>query len=59
MNGSSHGALGPYWGEKLTKQQLVSKQLSKRGGVIYVTPHHDRVTIAGEAVQVLQGELSI
>lgn len=59
VNGSSHGALGPYWGEKLTKQQLVSKQLSKRGGVIYVTPHHDRVTIAGEAVQVLQGELSI
>jgi len=59
VNGSSHGALGPYWCEKLLKQQLVSKQLSKRGGVIYVTPHHNKVLIAGAAVTVLQGELNI
>jgi len=40
------------------KQQLVSKQLSKRGGVIYVAPHHNKVLIAGAAVTALQGELN-
>lgn len=59
VNGSSHGALGPYWCEKLLKNQLVSKQLSKRGGILYVTPQRETVAIAGSAVLVLNGRLSI
>lgn len=59
VNGSTHGALGPYWCEKLSKESIVSKQLSKRGGLLYVTPKIKDVAIAGSAVQVLSGELLI
>ncbi|WP_155591052.1 PhzF family phenazine biosynthesis protein [Lysinibacillus cavernae] len=59
VNGSSHGALGPYWSQKLSKHQLVSKQLSKRGGIVYVTPKHETVEIAGSAILVLNGKLSV
>ncbi|EON70191.1 PhzF family phenazine biosynthesis protein [Lysinibacillus sphaericus] len=59
VNGSSHGALGPYWCEKLSKERIVSKQLSKRGGVLFVTPKVNDVAIAGPAVQILRGELLI
>ncbi|MGN4125356.1 PhzF family phenazine biosynthesis protein [Lysinibacillus sphaericus] len=59
VNGSSHGALGPYWCEKLSKERIVSKQLSKRGGVLFVTPKVNDVVIAGPAVQILRGELLI
>jgi PhzF family phenazine biosynthesis protein len=59
VNGSTHGALGPYWCEKLSKESIVSKQLSKRGGLLYVTPKIKDVAIAGSAVRVLSGEILI
>ena len=59
VNGSTHGALGPYWCEKLSKERIVSKQLSKRGGLLYVTPKIKDVAIAGSAVRILSGELVI
>lgn len=59
VNGSTHGALGPYWCEKLSKESIVSKQLSKRGGLIYVTPKEKDVAIAGPAVLTLWGEILI
>ena len=59
VNGSTHGALGPYWCAKLSKESIVSKQLSKRGGLLYVTPKIKDVAIAGSAVQVLSGEIII
>ena len=59
VNGSTHGALGPYWCEKLSKESIVSKQLSKRGGILYVTPKVKDVAIAGPAVRTLWGEILI
>lgn len=59
VNGSTHGALGPYWCAKLSKETIVSQQLSKRGGLLYVTPKIKDVAIAGSAVQVLSGEIII
>lgn len=59
VNGSTHGALGPYWCEKLSIESIVSKQLSKRGGLLYVTPKEKDVAIAGTAVRTLWGELLI
>lgn len=59
VNGSTHGALGPYWCKKLSKESIVSKQLSKRGGLLYVTPKVNDVAIAGSAVLILEGEILI
>lgn len=56
--GSAHCCLGPYWGERLGKTDLVAYQASPRGGVVRVGLRGDRVTLAGQAVTVLRGELA-
>src|SRR5437763_11821493 len=55
--GSSHCALAPYWREKLSKDQMLAHQISKRGGIIRVTVKGDRVLLGGKAVTVLRGNL--
>lgn len=55
--GSAHCCLGPYWGEKLRKSEMVAYQASARGGVIRVGLRGDRVRLGGQAVTVLKGEL--
>lgn len=59
VTGSAHCALGPYWREKLGKDQLIARQLSARGGVVRVSTAQDRVLIGGRAVTVLRAELLI
>jgi PhzF family phenazine biosynthesis protein len=58
VTGSSHCSLGPYWAGKLGKKELVGLQVSRRGGVVKVRVADDRVTLAGQAVTVLRGELT-
>ena len=36
---------------------MIAKQLSKRGGVIYCSYLGDRVTMGGEAITYMHGEL--
>lgn len=55
--GSAHCCLGPYWGEKLGKTELVGHQRSCRGGVVRVRLEGPRVALIGRAVTVLRGEL--
>ena len=55
--GSAHCALGPYWGERLGKGEVVGRQLSVRGGTICVRLAGERVAILGRAVTVLRGQL--
>lgn len=55
--GSAHCCLGPYWGEKLGKTELVGHQRSRRGGVVRVRMDGPRVALIGRAVTVLRGEL--
>jgi PhzF family phenazine biosynthesis protein len=55
--GSAHCCLGPYWGEKLGKSELVGHQRSRRGGVVRVRVEGPRVVLIGRAVTVLRGEL--
>ena len=43
----------------LNKQNMIAKQLSKRGGVIHCSYLGDRVTIGGEAITYMHGELLI
>lgn len=55
--GSAHCCLGPYWGERLGKTELLASVVSPRGGVLRVGLRGDRVRLGGQAVTVLRGEL--
>jgi PhzF family phenazine biosynthesis protein len=55
--GSAHCCLGPFWGERLGKTDMLAYQASPRGGVLRVGLRGDRVKLAGQAVTVLRGEL--
>jgi PhzF family phenazine biosynthesis protein len=55
--GSAHCCLGPFWGQRLGKTDLVGYQASPRGGVVRVGLRGARVVLGGQAVTVLRGEL--
>jgi PhzF family phenazine biosynthesis protein len=55
--GSAHCCLGPYWAEKLGRNELSGHQVSCRGGVVKVRVEGARVVLIGQAVTVLRGEL--
>jgi PhzF family phenazine biosynthesis protein len=57
VTGSAHCALGPFWGERLGKTELVGLQVSERRGIVGVRLEGDRVILGGRAVTVLKGEL--
>jgi PhzF family phenazine biosynthesis protein len=57
VTGSAHCCLGPYWAARLGKDELTGHQVSARGGVVRVAPRGGRVTLRGQAVRVLKGEL--
>jgi PhzF family phenazine biosynthesis protein len=59
VTGSAHSQLIPFWGEKLNKKKMHAKQLSKRGGELWVEYNGDRVSIAGECAFYMKGELDI
>lgn len=59
VTGSAHTNLIPFWAEKLSKNQLIAKQLSKRGGTVYCEYLGNRVLIKGKAVTYLKGEIVI
>ncbi|WP_028402061.1 PhzF family phenazine biosynthesis protein [Ectobacillus panaciterrae] len=48
--GSAHCNFIPFWGKHLSKDTMVARQLSKRGGTLYCKLAGDRVTIGGSAV---------
>jgi PhzF family phenazine biosynthesis protein len=58
VTGSAHCCLGPFWAERLGKPVVVGYQASARGGTVRVRPRGDRVTLSGQAVTVMIGELS-
>lgn len=57
VTGSAHCCLGPFWGKRLGKKELVGFQASPRGGVVKVRLEGERVVLGGKAVTVLAGEL--
>jgi PhzF family phenazine biosynthesis protein len=59
VTGSAHCCLGPYWKQRLGKNEFVAYQASPRGGVVYVRVDGKRVYLGGEAVTVLRGELML
>jgi len=59
VTGSSHCTLIPYWAERLGKNRLNARQLSRRGGALSCALDGDRVTIAGRALPYLEGMITI
>jgi PhzF family phenazine biosynthesis protein len=57
--GSIHCALTPYWSERLRRNVVHSRQLSKRGSELHCELKGNRVEIAGRAVKYLEGWIEI
>ncbi|WP_332634442.1 PhzF family phenazine biosynthesis protein [Halalkalibacter flavus] len=57
VTGSAHCCLGPYWQEKLNKNEFLAYQASKRGGILKIKLHNDRVFLLGQAITILRSEL--
>lgn len=59
VTGSAHCELAPYWSERLGKNNLTAQQLSKRRGIVGCEVIGDRVVLKGDAVDYLQGKITI
>ncbi|HEY2720596.1 MAG TPA: PhzF family phenazine biosynthesis protein [Chitinophagaceae bacterium] len=59
VTGSAHSQLIPFWSEKLNKATMHAKQLSKRGGELWVDHKGDRVNMAGQCAFFMQAEIEI
>lgn len=59
VTGSAHTALGPFWGPRLGKTEMIAHQASPRGGVVKVRLNGDRVVLGGQAVTVMQAALLV
>ena len=59
VTGSAHCVLIPYWSSRLDKHRLVAQQLSSRGGELLCEMRGDRVSIGGNTVEYLSGEITI
>lgn len=60
VTGSSHCTLGPYWSGLLGRRELRARQLSPRGGELWLEVPEDgeRVLVGGQAVLYLAGVVS-
>jgi PhzF family phenazine biosynthesis protein len=59
VTGSAHCCLGPYWGARLGKSELLARQVSARGGTVRVRLAGERVRLCGQAVTVARGALLV
>lgn len=57
VTGSAHTTMAPYWAERLGKDALEARQISRRGGRVRCTVKGDRVMLAGRAVTYLEGSI--
>jgi len=55
VTGSAHCVLTPFWAKRLGKAALVARQVSARGGLLWVEHAGDRVLIAGQVVPYVDG----
>lgn len=59
VTGSAHSQLIPFWSEKLGKNKMEARQLSKRGGHLWVEQKGGRVKMGGQCVFYMKGEIKI
>jgi PhzF family phenazine biosynthesis protein len=59
VTGSAHCVLTPFWAKRLGKAEMVARQLSPRGGTLYVAEAGTRVRIGGTVVPYVQGHICL
>jgi len=59
VTGSAHSQLIPFWSGKLGQKKMVAKQLSRRGGTVYCEQRGERVTMGGQCIFYMKGEIHI
>ncbi|MFS1436850.1 PhzF family phenazine biosynthesis protein [Shewanella sp. 10N.286.48.A6] len=59
VTGSIHAGLAPYWAGELAKNELVARQASSRGGILYCQLEDDRVLVSGYGVLYLFGKIYV
>jgi PhzF family phenazine biosynthesis protein len=59
VTGSTHCVLATFWSRLLGKTEFHARQVSKRGGDLWLKLEGDRVKIAGYATAVMQGKITI
>ena len=59
VTGSAHCTLTPYWSRRLGKKQMHARQLSARGGELFVEDAGSRVYIAGRVAPYLRGTITL
>lgn len=59
VTGSAHCSLIPFWSRRLGRKRLFARQVSARGGELWCEDRGAQVTIAGHAVQYLQGTITL
>ncbi len=59
VTGAAHCVLTPYWSERLGKKELIARQISSRTGVIACTDRGDRVSLRGQALFFMDGQIRV
>ncbi|MGE5517104.1 MAG: PhzF family phenazine biosynthesis protein [Bacteroidota bacterium] len=58
VTGSAHCVLTPFWAKRLGKATLVARQVSARGGTLYLEDKGERVLIGGTVQPFIEGTLA-
>jgi PhzF family phenazine biosynthesis protein len=59
VTGAAHCLLVPYWSEVLERKTFFARQLSSRGGELWLRLEGERVKMAGHAVLTVSGEVHV
>ena len=59
VTGSAHGALVPFWTERLGRERFTALQASKRTGILHCRLEGDRVLLGGHCFTVIVGTLQL
>jgi PhzF family phenazine biosynthesis protein len=59
VTGSAHSTLVPYWAERLGRNRLRARQVSRRGGELHCEWRGERVRLVGQAVLVKTGAIFV
>jgi PhzF family phenazine biosynthesis protein len=59
VTGAAHCLLVPYWSEVLERKTFFARQVSPRGGELWLRLEGDRVKMAGHAVLTVTGEVHV
>ncbi len=59
VTGSAHCRLAPFWAARLGRREFFARQVSARGGELWITLAGERVHIAGQVQPYLEGRIEV